>query len=385
MTWVVILAVGLGSFAFRLGPLLLFQRVSLTERGDRLDPPRRHQRHHRADRRLDPAERDRATPSSPTLLAVAVGGRARGPRRLDAPAPRLRRRDLRCRRPSSAGCCRGDRRDDGRRSAMPTIHITLLGRFAVTVDGVPVAGEPLDAPPRRRARQGARPGARPAAAPRADHRSRLARRHASTRRRRSCTRRRTSPGGRSACRTRSCCAATASCCAPTPTSTVDVVQFEELARRALADEDVAAAREALALYGGELLPAGPLRGVGRGAARAAPPPPPRPAAPRRPVGGGGRARPERRARPPRADAPPRRQRRSPRRAAPVRAHGPHAAPRARRRARAARRWRCATASSPSTTSPSDRPRRRARSAATAELSVAEQALARRAPPAAAAR
>ena len=36
MTWVVILAVGLGSFAFRLGPLLLFQRVSLSERGDRL-------------------------------------------------------------------------------------------------------------------------------------------------------------------------------------------------------------------------------------------------------------------------------------------------------------------------------------------------------------
>jgi len=36
MTWVVILGVGLGSFSFRLGPLLLFQRVSLTERGDRL-------------------------------------------------------------------------------------------------------------------------------------------------------------------------------------------------------------------------------------------------------------------------------------------------------------------------------------------------------------
>jgi len=36
MTWVVIVAVGLGSFAFRLGPLLLFQRISLSERGDRL-------------------------------------------------------------------------------------------------------------------------------------------------------------------------------------------------------------------------------------------------------------------------------------------------------------------------------------------------------------
>ncbi len=36
MTWFVIVAVGLGSFAFRLGPLLLFQRVTLSERGDRL-------------------------------------------------------------------------------------------------------------------------------------------------------------------------------------------------------------------------------------------------------------------------------------------------------------------------------------------------------------
>jgi DNA-binding SARP family transcriptional activator len=37
--------------------------------------------------------------------------------------------------------------------------------------------------------------------------------------------------------------------------TVDAVQFEDLARRALAAGDAAAAREALALYGGELLPA----------------------------------------------------------------------------------------------------------------------------------
>jgi DNA-binding SARP family transcriptional activator len=37
--------------------------------------------------------------------------------------------------------------------------------------------------------------------------------------------------------------------------TVDAVRFEELARRALAAGDAAAAREALALYGGELLPA----------------------------------------------------------------------------------------------------------------------------------
>jgi branched-subunit amino acid transport protein len=36
VTWVVILAVGSGSFAFRLGPLLVFRRLSLTERADRL-------------------------------------------------------------------------------------------------------------------------------------------------------------------------------------------------------------------------------------------------------------------------------------------------------------------------------------------------------------
>ncbi len=36
MTWLVILAVGAGSFVFRLGPLLVLQRVSLTERGDRI-------------------------------------------------------------------------------------------------------------------------------------------------------------------------------------------------------------------------------------------------------------------------------------------------------------------------------------------------------------
>jgi branched-subunit amino acid transport protein len=36
MTWLVIVAVGIGSFAFRLGPLLLFQKVTLSERGDRM-------------------------------------------------------------------------------------------------------------------------------------------------------------------------------------------------------------------------------------------------------------------------------------------------------------------------------------------------------------
>ena len=48
---------------------------------------------------------------------------------------------------------------------MPTIHITLLGRFAVAVDGVPVADSQLDAPPRGRAGEGARDGAGQAAAP----------------------------------------------------------------------------------------------------------------------------------------------------------------------------------------------------------------------------
>ncbi len=36
MTWLVILAVGAGSFVFRLGPLLAFQRIALTERGERV-------------------------------------------------------------------------------------------------------------------------------------------------------------------------------------------------------------------------------------------------------------------------------------------------------------------------------------------------------------
>ena len=36
MIWVVLLAVGLGSFAFRLAPLLLFHRINLSERGDRV-------------------------------------------------------------------------------------------------------------------------------------------------------------------------------------------------------------------------------------------------------------------------------------------------------------------------------------------------------------
>ncbi len=36
MIWVVIFAVGAGSYVFRLGPLLLLERVSLSERSDRV-------------------------------------------------------------------------------------------------------------------------------------------------------------------------------------------------------------------------------------------------------------------------------------------------------------------------------------------------------------
>jgi branched-subunit amino acid transport protein len=35
-TWIVMLGVGAGSFAFRLGPLLAFRRAALGERGDRV-------------------------------------------------------------------------------------------------------------------------------------------------------------------------------------------------------------------------------------------------------------------------------------------------------------------------------------------------------------
>jgi len=36
MTWIVVLAVGVGSFVFRLGPLLVLQRRPLNDTGDRL-------------------------------------------------------------------------------------------------------------------------------------------------------------------------------------------------------------------------------------------------------------------------------------------------------------------------------------------------------------
>ncbi|MGH3575762.1 MAG: AfsR/SARP family transcriptional regulator, partial [Pseudonocardiaceae bacterium] len=41
---------------------------------------------------------------------------------------------------------------------------------------------------------------------------------------------------------------------PDSGTAVDVELFEDLARRALVDEDIGAARQALSMYGGELLP-----------------------------------------------------------------------------------------------------------------------------------
>ena len=112
---------------------------------------------------------------------------------------------------------------------MPEIHVTLLGRFAVTVGGVPVAEAGWKrrhaaavvkvlalAPGRRLHReQVIAIGVPDSVVLRGDQVVLY-------------------PGG---------------------SVTVDAVQFGELARRALATGDAAAAREALALYGGALLPA----------------------------------------------------------------------------------------------------------------------------------
>ena len=59
MTWLVILAVGAGSFVFRLGPLLVFERISLTERGDRVIRHAGTAAITALDRRVDEAQRDR--------------------------------------------------------------------------------------------------------------------------------------------------------------------------------------------------------------------------------------------------------------------------------------------------------------------------------------
>jgi DNA-binding SARP family transcriptional activator/tetratricopeptide (TPR) repeat protein len=137
---------------------------------------------------------------------------------------------------------------------MPEIHVTLLGRFAVTVGGVPVAEAGWKrrhaaavvkvlalAPGRRLHREQVIdlvwPGDTIAeAVPKLHKAAHFARRAIGVPD--SVVLRGDQvvlyPGG---------------------SVTVDAVQFEDLARRALAAGDAAAAREALALYGGELLPA----------------------------------------------------------------------------------------------------------------------------------
>jgi branched-subunit amino acid transport protein len=72
VTWVVILAVGAGSFVFRLGPLLVFQRISLTERADRVI---RYAGTAAITALIVVSTKNSATGTAalPTLLAVAAG------------------------------------------------------------------------------------------------------------------------------------------------------------------------------------------------------------------------------------------------------------------------------------------------------------------------
>ena len=73
MTWVVIVAVGLGSFLLRLGPLLVLQRVSLPARGDRAI---RHAGTAAIAALIVVATKHGATGGGalPTVVAVAVAG-----------------------------------------------------------------------------------------------------------------------------------------------------------------------------------------------------------------------------------------------------------------------------------------------------------------------
>ena len=163
---------------------------------------------------------------------------------------------------------------------MPTIHITLLGRFAVTVDGEPVAASNWSrrqaaalvkvlalAPGRRMHREQIFDLVWPddtidEAAPKLHKAAHFARRAIDI------------PNS-------VVLRGDNVVLCPEADVTVDVVRFEELARRALGDDDVVAARDALAMYGGDLLPRRPVRGVGRGASRAAAAAPARSAPPRR--------------------------------------------------------------------------------------------------------
>jgi branched-subunit amino acid transport protein len=70
--WVVIFAVGAGSYAFRLGPLLLLEQVSLSERTDRVI---RYAGISAITALIATSSRQHATGSAvlPTVLAMAVG------------------------------------------------------------------------------------------------------------------------------------------------------------------------------------------------------------------------------------------------------------------------------------------------------------------------
>jgi len=71
MTWVVILAVGAGSYALRVGPQLLFERTTLSPRGDQLI---RHAGTAALTALIVLSTKQSATGNAlvPTLLAVAV-------------------------------------------------------------------------------------------------------------------------------------------------------------------------------------------------------------------------------------------------------------------------------------------------------------------------
>ena len=72
MIWVVIFAVGAGSYAFRLGPLLLLERVSLSERSDRVI---RYAGISAITALIATSSRQHATGTAvvPTVLALAAG------------------------------------------------------------------------------------------------------------------------------------------------------------------------------------------------------------------------------------------------------------------------------------------------------------------------
>jgi branched-subunit amino acid transport protein len=71
MTWIVMIAVGVGSYMFRLGPLLVLQRVALSDRADQLI---RHAGTAAITALIVVSTKQSATGSAvvPTVLAVSV-------------------------------------------------------------------------------------------------------------------------------------------------------------------------------------------------------------------------------------------------------------------------------------------------------------------------